>query len=247
MNFIWAITSRFIVSLIFLIGIFSLLFKKKSLDSILLILIGFSAGGLAGGAFLHILPESLEHCPDVTAVLLYVIYGFIIFFFLERYLYWRHCHDANCNVHPFTYLNLIGGSIHNFSDGLIIGATFFAGVNLGIVATLAIIFHEIPREIGDFGVLLYGGFSRSKALFYNFITALTSVAGTLIGYILADKVKGFSCVILPIAAGGFIYIAACDLIPEIHKQTDMRKSNLSMVAFLAGIFLMYLAKSVHHH
>lgn len=245
MQLVWAIGASVAVSLISLIGIFSLLFSDKFLNKILILLIGFSAGGLIGGAFLHILPEALEHQQNVVAVFSYAIFGFIIFFLLEKYLYWRHCHAGNCQIHTFTYLNLVGDGIHNFTDGLIIGASFVTDINLGIVTTLAIIFHEIPQEISDFGVLVYGGIGKFKALFYNFLSALTAIVGTVLGFYFAHHISGFSQIILPIAAGGFIYIASCDLIPEIHKQTDVKKSNLSMLAFLLGIILMYLVHASH--
>jgi zinc and cadmium transporter len=248
MNFFWAITASIVVSLISLIGIFALLLKEKFLDRILVLLIGFSAGGLIGGAFLHILPEALEEYQDPPRIFFYVIIGFLSFFVLERYFHWRHCHKGTkCDIHAFTYLNLVGDGIHNFTDGLVIGASFFVSIHFGIVTTLVIIFHEIPQEIGDFGVLVYGGFSKSKALFYNFLTALSCVLGTAIGYPLSEYVKGFSMYLLPLVAGGFIYVASCDLIPEIHKQVSIRKVTLSIVAFVCGIMFIMLARCLHAH
>ena len=208
--------------------------------------IGFSAGGLLGAAFLHLLPEALELSRSNT-VFLYVIVGFIVFFILEKYIHWRHCHHESCDTHAFTYLNLIGDGVHNFIDGLVIAASFVISFHFGVITTLAIIFHEIPQEIGDFGVLLYGGFSKQKALFFNFVTALTCVLGAVIGYPLAQKVGNFSAYLLPITAGGFIYIAACDLVPEIHKHADQKKSVYSMAAFLGGIIFILLARSIGPH
>lgn len=246
MNFIWAISASIVVSLISLVGIFALTLKDKFLEKILVILIGFSAGGLIGGAFLHILPEAMEQSRDPN-IFLYVIIGFIIFFVMERYFHWRHCHKGICDVHAFSYLNLIGDSIHNFADGLVIGASFVIGVKFGVITTLIIIFHEIPQEIGDFGVLLYGGFKKSKALFYNFITALTCILGAAIGYPLSEKVSRFSIYLLPVVAGGFIYIAACDLIPEIHKQTSSKKISLSIIAFFLGIIFIQVSRLLFKH
>lgn len=245
-NFFWAIGASIAVSLISLIGIFALLFKEDFLDKILFLLIAFSAGGLIGGAFLHILPEAIEEYPK-SNLFFYVIVGFVAFFILEKYFHWRHCHKGVCDVHAFTYLNLIGDAIHNFTDGLVIGASFVVSVKFGIVTTLVIIFHEIPQEIGDFGVLVYGGFKKTKALFYNFITALTCVIGTAIGFPLAERIGKFSMYILPIVAGGFIYVAACDLIPEVHKQTSLKRSTLSIAAFLCGILFIILARLVESH
>lgn len=243
-NFIWAIAASVAVSLISLIGIFALTFQGKFLDRILVLLIGFSAGGLIGGAFLHILPEALEQYRD-NSVFFYVIIGFIFFLILERYFYWRHCHMGVCEVHAFTYLNLIGDGIHNFTDGLLIGASFVVSIRFGILTTLVIIFHEIPQEIGDFGVLVYGGFKKTRALLYNFISALACVLGTAIGYPLSENIRHFSFYLLPITAGGFIYIAACDLIPEIHKQTSTKRVALSIIAFLMGITFILLARLAH--
>jgi zinc and cadmium transporter len=245
-NFFWAIGASIAVSLISLIGIFTLLFKDRFLDRILFLLIAFSAGGLIGGAFLHILPEVIEEYLQ-SSPFFYVIVGFVAFFIMEKYFYWRHCHNDVCDVHAFTYLNLIGDAIHNFTDGLVIGASFVVSIKFGVVTTLVIIFHEIPQEIGDFGVLVYGGFKKSKALFYNFITALTCVIGAAIGVPLSEHVGKFSMYILPIVAGGFIYVAACDLIPEVHKQKSLKKSTFSIAAFLCGILFIILARLVYSH
>lgn len=243
-NFIWAIGASIAVSLISLIGILSLLFNEGWLKKILIILIGFSAGGLIGGAFLHLLPEALEQ-SDSQVIFYYLIFGFISFFVLEKYLHWRHCHEGVCDIHAFTYLNLIGDGVHNFTDGLAIGASFMVNIHFGIVTSLVIILHEIPQEIGDFGVLVYGGFSKFKALYCNFICALSCVLGTIAGYGVSTHIKNFSLFLLPFTAGGFIYIAACDLVPELHKQEDLKKSAPSMCAFLCGILFILLARLLH--
>ncbi len=245
-NFFWAVGASITVSLISLIGILSFLFKDKILDKVLFLLIGFSAGGLIGGAFLHLLPEALEQ-GETNAVFSYLILGFISFFILEKYLHWRHCHEEVCTVHAFTYLNLIGDGVHNFTDGLVIGASFILGIRFGIITTLVIILHEIPQEIGDFGVLVYGGFSKLKALYYNFLTALTCVLGTIAGYFISVNTKNFSAFLLPFTAGGFIYIAACDLIPEIHKQPGLKQSTFSGLAFICGVLFILLARSIEAH
>jgi zinc and cadmium transporter len=246
-NFIWPLLASIIVSLISLVGIFSLLLKESLLNEILFLLIGFSAGGLIGGAFLHLLPEVLEQTQN-SIIFIYVILGFIFFFILERYLHWRHCHkEGLCDIHAFTYLNLIGDGIHNFGDGLIIGSSFTLSIHFGIVTTLVIIFHEIPHEIGNFGVLVYGGFSRAKALFYNYISSITCILGTIIGYSISEKVANFSIFLLPFAAGGFIYIAACDLIPELHQEPNLKRSTYSLFAFLGGILFILLTRMSHMH
>ncbi|MBI3991308.1 MAG: ZIP family metal transporter [Candidatus Omnitrophica bacterium] len=245
-SLIWAVGASIAVSLVSLIGIFSLLLREGLLNKLLMTLIGFSAGGLIGGAFLHLLPEALEQAGS-QVIFFYLILGFIAFFILEKYLHWRHCHEGVCSVHSFTYLNLIGDGIHNFSDGLVIGASFIISINFGIITTLVVIMHEIPQEIGDFGVLVYGGFSKLKALYCNFVIALACIIGTIVGYFISANVQDFSPFLLPFTAGGFIYIAACDLVPELHKQEDLKKSALSMLAFLCGIIFILLMRLMHGH
>jgi len=238
---LWIIGSASLVSIISLIGVLTLVVRDEDLNRFLLGLVGFSAGALMGGAFLHLVPEALE-LGGSTIVFSYVILGFILFFLLERLLYWRHCHDGRCDVHIFTYLNLIGDSIHNFVDGLTIAASFVAGIQLGMVATIAVISHEIPQELGDFGVLIYGGFSKTKALFYNLLSALTAILGAFIGYLVSSYAENFVVLLVPLAAGGFIYISGSDLIPELHKELEAKKSMLSLGSFLAGILLMWILK-----
>ncbi len=239
---IWVIGSTLAVSLISLIGILTLLIKETMLRRLLFYLIAFSAGALIGGAFLHILPEVLEY-KDSVFVFSCLIAGIVLFFMMERYFYWRHCHeDGHCDVHSFTYLNLVGDGFHNFLDGLIIAASYHVSFQVGVATTLAVIAHEVPQELGDFGVLLYGGFSKGRALFFNFLSALMAVAGALIGYFAAGASSQFSAVILPVTAGGFIYIATSDLIPEIHKERDLKRSTLAFTAFLLGIGFMILTK-----
>lgn len=240
MTLLWIICATTVVSIISLIGVAALSIKKELLDKILLSLIGFAAGGLIGGAFLHLLPEALEHGTENT--FLYIIIGFSIFFIIERYLYWRHCHAGVCDIHTFAYLNLLGDGLHNFTDGIIIAVSFGISIKFGIITTLAIIFHEIPQEISDFAILVYSGFSRLKALFCNFLCSLTSIAGGLSGYFLSAKIHNLSIFLIPVIAGGFIYIAASDLIPELHKQNDTKRANLSFLTFFLGLLFMFLIK-----
>jgi zinc and cadmium transporter len=241
MVLIWILASISVISLISLVGIVTFLIKGKPLQEIIFYLVGFSAGALIGGAFLHILPEALEKSAP-TFVFSWVICGISIFFLMEKYFYWRHCHDENCQVHSFTYLNLVGDSLHNFFDGMVIAASFTVSIKVGVVTTLAVIAHEIPHELGNFAVLVYGGFSKIKALLFNFLTVLTAFVGALAGFFLAEKAGSFSNFILPITAGGFIYIASSDLIPEIHKENNLKRSTLAFMAFILGIVFMAVAK-----
>ncbi len=244
MNFIFALIASVIVSLISLIGIFALLISDNLLRKVIIFLIAFAAGGLIGGAFFDLIPEAAEYVRDIKELFVYVILGYLLFFMLEKYLHWRHCHAPECKVHRFTYLNIVGDVVHNFSDGLIIGAVFLIDVKVGIATTLAIIFHEIPHEIGNFTVLVYGGFSKFRALFFNFVSSLFAIAGTMVGYYFAGNISGFSRFLLPAAAGGFIYIASCDLIPELHKEESGKRSALIMATFVAGIALMYFLNKI---
>ncbi|MFH1637201.1 MAG: ZIP family metal transporter [Candidatus Woesearchaeota archaeon] len=240
----YSLIATAIISLLSLVGILSLAVKEKLLKKILLVLVAFSAGALIGGAFLHLIPEALETSSPVN-VFIMVILGIICFFIMERLLYWHHCHKGKCDVHAFTYLNLMGDGIHNFVDGLIIVSTFAVNFHLGVVTTLAIAAHELPQEIGDFAVLLYGGFTKAKALFWNFISALTAIFGVVVGYLLLKQIGGFVAFLLPFAAGGFIYIAMSDLIPELHKEKLLKKSLLNFLFFIIGVSFMLLTLLIH--
>jgi len=229
-----------VVSLVSLIGILFVGLKEALVGRILMVLIGFASGTLIGAVFFDLLPESFEKTGH--GIWQYVVIGIVFFFIMEKFLYWRHCHDEKCLVHNFAYLNLIGDGVHNFVDGAVIAANFLSLYSLGITTTLAVLFHEIPQELGDFGVLLYGGFGKKKALTYNFLSALTAVAGALVTYYLASQVQGLAQLLVPFAAGGFIYIAATDLMPELHKRTQAKESLIQLLTILTGIGLMYALK-----
>ena len=235
------VISTLLVSLISLVGIFTLSLKRMHLNKILLILVALSAGALLGGAFLHLIPDSLESSENPFMI---ILAGFIVFFFIEKVLYWRHCHYGICKVHTFAYMNLIGESIHNFIDGLIIAASFLTNIQLGIATTLAVALHEIPQEIGDFGVLVYGGFKKYRALMLNFLTALFALLGGLIGFFVSGYVQQFTAILLPFAAGSFIYIGASDLIPEIKREIKLKNSLMSFIFFVIGILIVYSIKFV---
>ncbi|PIV37503.1 ZIP family metal transporter, partial [Candidatus Roizmanbacteria bacterium CG02_land_8_20_14_3_00_36_15] len=242
---IYIIASTFLISLASLIGVFTISIKEKILSKFLLLFISLSAGALMGGAFLHLLPEASEKLNNKNLYPI-VLFSFVLFFLIEKLLHWRHCHKKNCDVHTFGYINLFGDAVHNFIDGLVIAATFLIDIKLGIITSFAIALHEIPQEVGDFGVLLYSGFSRQKALFANFLVALTAVFGGIFGYFLSFQIENIISYLLPFTAGGFIYISASDLMPEIRKETSLKKSMLSFSIFLLGIAIMYLVKFIGH-
>ena len=243
---VYILATTFTIALIAFIGIFTLALKDKVLDKILLFLVSLSAGALMGGAFLHLLPEATENNEGMNAFI-FVLIGFILFFIIEKVLHWRHCHKGRCDVHTFHYMNLIGDSIHNFIDGLIISASFIVSTSLGLTTALAIAAHEIPQEIGDFGVLIYGGFKKKKAIILNFAVALMIVIGGVVGYLVSKNIEDAAVFLIPFAAGGFIYIAATDLVPEIKKEIDIKKSMTTMVVFICGILIMWLVKILFHH
>ena len=243
---LYIIVVTFAIALIAFIGIFTLVLKEKLLNKILLILVSLSAGALMGGAFLHLIPEAVEKSQGLD-IFLFVLVGFILFFVIEKVLHWRHCHKGKCDVHTFHYMNLVGDTIHNFIDGLILAASFVTSVELGLTTTIAIAAHEIPQEIGDFGVLIYGGFKKKKAIVLNFVVALTIVMGGLIGYFISKSVESAVTFLLPFAAGGFLYIAASDLIPEIRKEENTIKSMATIIIFIIGILIMWLIKALFSH
>ncbi len=190
--------------------------------------------------------QILPHSHFDINILIYVIIGFVAFFIIEKLLHWRHCHKGYCEIHSFAHMNLLGDSIHNFIDGLIVATSFVASIPLGIITVIAIASHELPQEIGDFGVLIHGGYKKRRALMLNFIVALTVVIGGIIGYFIVSLIESMFIFLLPFAAGGFFYIAATDLIPELKKEESMKKSSLVILIFLAGIFLMWLIRMIFH-
>ena len=238
----WILIATIANSLVSLGGAFTLALSKEKLNKIIFALVGFSAGALLSGAFFHLIAESLEFFADATEVFVFVLVGFILFFVIERMLHWHHCHEKEC-THPVSQLILIGDTVHNFIDGLIIAASFLVGTSFGIVSALLIIGHELPQELGDFGILLHAGFERKKALLYNFLSQLASVAGGLVGFFFSDAM-GLTPYLLPFAAGGFIYIAASDLVPEFHKEESFGKSAGYFIFFLLGIVFMLALKIV---
>ena len=243
---IYIIIATIIISLGALVGIFFLFSKEESIEKIILFLVSLSAGTLMGGAFFHLLPEALDTLPPQQTFSI-VLLSFIIFFIIEKIFHWRHCHKGGeCEIHSFGPMNLIGDSIHNFIDGLIIAATFIVDVNLGVTTTLAIAFHEIPQEVGDFSVLIHAGYKKIKALFLNYFVALTVVIGGIVGYFISFSLEDLIVKLLPFAAGGFLYISTSDLIPEIRKETKIKKSLISFIFFLLGLLIMYLTKMLDH-
>ena len=244
MNNIWffSLISVFLISLISFIGLLFLAVKKEVLQKILLFLVSFATGGLLGGAFLHLLPEAAEKLGLGWGFSLMTLGGILAFFILEKFIFWRHCHipTSKTHPHPVVFMNLIGDGFHNLLDGVMVAASFMTNFSLGIATTLAVLIHEIPQEIGDFSILIYGGFSKVKALLFNFASALVAILGAILTLSLGAKFVNLVPLLIPFTAGGFIYIASSDLIPELHKETQVGKSLLQFLGLLLGIGLMFL-------
>lgn len=232
----YVIVSSALVGFISFVGVFLLSVKKSLLQRMLFALVAFAAGTMLGNVFFHILPEAVhEQEPVIVGVLIMV--GFSAFFIIERFLHWHHHHEPG-HVHPFGYLNLIGDGVHNLLDGVLIGASYVISPVAGAASTVAIIAHEIPQEIGDFGILLHAGFSRTKALVLNFVSALFAVAGALAGWFFLDGESVH--LVLPLVAGSLLYVGASDLIPELHKEGKVSNSFVALICFLVGLGVMYL-------
>jgi len=245
MNIIHPIIAVIIVSLISLIFAIPFLFKKKISNKLLLFLLSMSVGVLLATVFMDFLPEAVSH-KYTLGLALYLLLGFLVMFILEKFVHFHHnkkCEDGHCG-HSHAYnlapVNLIGDGIHNFIDGLVIAGSFAVNTTLGITATISIIFHEIPQEIADFGVLLYSGMSKKKALVFNFLSAVTAIFGTIAGIILVGRLSGFTEFIIPFAAGNFIYIAASNLVPQLHRECKLQDTLLHVFAIILGIGLITL-------
>jgi len=237
MVFVQILIATFLISLCVWAAVLFLFFKKETLSKITMLLVSLSAGALIGGAFLHLLPEASEGM-EAEKLFLVVLSAFVGFFLIEKLFHWRHCHKENCEIHTFGYMNLVGDFIHNFIDGLIIAGAFVTDIRLGLAASLAVALHEIPQEISDFGVLLHGGFSVSRALIFNFLSSLAAVVGVIVALVLGGYVAGVQFIIASIAIGGFIYIAGSDLIPELQKHPSLKSSLLQLLTFIIGIVIM---------
>lgn len=234
-----------IISMISLIGIFTLKFSEEKINKILIYLVAISVGGLLGGAFIHIIPESIEKISNPNLIGILLLSGFSFFFIIEKILHWRHCHIVNCQHHnnPIALTNIIGDAIHNFLDGAIIAIAYNINFATGIMVTFSVILHEIPQELGDYGILRYYGYSYRKALSMNFVTSLTAFCGAfLVIYIPNLIIAKYITYFLPFTAGGFIYIAASDLVPELKKNNKAKDSILQFLMILIGTALIFLVK-----
>lgn len=230
------------VSLISLLGIFTLAINENKVKKYIYFFVSLAIGALLGDAFIHLIPEAFENSENSLLVSLYIIAGIFIFFIIEKTIHWHH-HLEEEDVHKHEHLVtgkmiLVSDSLHNFIDGIIIAASYMISIEIGIATTIAVLIHEIPQEIGDFGVLIHAGFSKYKALLFNFISALTALLGAIMVFVFGNIIE-ITEILLPIAAGGFIYIAMADLIPELQKEKHDIKDILTQLVFIIiGILAM---------
>lgn len=245
MSNIWlySLISVTIVNFISLIGVFTLAIKDSILKKILIYFVSFSAGAIFGDVFIHLLPEIAKESGFTLPISFAFLFGITLSFLIEKIICWNHRHhveESKHAIHKFTYMILIGDSIHNFIDGLAIGVSFLVNIPLGVATTIAVILHEIPHEIGDFGALIHGGFTKKKALIYNFISGLTAIAGTILALSVNNIVTNINPYLMAFAAANLLYIAGSDLIPELHKDPDFKKDIVQTVAFIFGITIMLI-------
>ena len=238
----YALGSAALVSLISLVGIISLMVGVRRLDSVVPLLISLAVGALFGDALVHLLPEAFEDSTSTAVTSFYVLLGILIFFAMERYLHWHHeHHQQSVNpVHPVAYVNIASDAVHNLLDGLIIGASYLVSFPIGLTTTVAVALHEIPQEQGDFGILVHAGFTPKRALAFNLLSGLLGLVGVVVSLLIGPNVSNYTAVMVPLTAGGFIYIAGSDLIPELHHEHELPGSLAQFAMVLVGIGLMFL-------
>lgn len=240
----YALLSVFVISAVSLIGIAAISLSERRIRQTIFISVSLAAGAMFGDAFIHILPESFAVPERAIATSTYVLTGILSFFILEKFLRWRHAHEfegaIQRGIEPVGYLNLFADATHNLIDGMLVGAAYTVSLSVGLATTVAIILHEIPQELGDFGVLIHAGLSRERALLFNFISGLLAVVGAAVSLVASNSVANFSSFMLPFTAGSFIYIAGCDLLPELQKEREALRSVVQLIAFVCGLGLMYL-------
>lgn len=232
------------VGAIFTAGAF-LLFKEKIQEVLIPCLIAYAAGTLLAGGLLGLLPHALKQAP-VQPVLITLLLGIIFFFILEKLVIWRHCHDPECEVHKATGpMILIGDAFHNLVDGIVIAAAFITSIPLGIASGLSIIAHEIPQEVGDFGILLHSGYSKKKALLLNILSSLTTLPGGLVAYFALDIIHNYVPYVMAISAASFLYISLADLSPELHRQVGISYTIRQFLLMMAGVGTIILVLQFH--
>jgi len=241
MIILYTLISVLVISLISFVGVLALVLKKDLLNRSIFVLVGLAVGALLGDVFIHVIPEMYENAGDPTLISLIFIAGILIFFILEKILHWHHHHSSDHsgeNLLPVGRMVLVSDGVHNFIDGLIVAAAYLVSMEVGVATTIAVILHEIPQEMGNFGVLIHAGYTKTKALWFNFLSALTAVAGAVIALVLGSITEQFAFWLLPLTAGSFMYIALSDLIPELQKNRDVSQGAIQVIAIIAGVLSM---------
>jgi zinc and cadmium transporter len=242
----WIVLSGLLMSAIALVGSVTLVLSSETLRKITLPLVAFAAGSLIGGAFLHMIPEGLSRWGGGHGFFLWIVAGFAVFFALEQLLHWRHCHRSVADTRrPLTYLILLGDGLHNYIGGLAVAGTFLVDIRLGITTWLAAAAHEVPQELGDFAVLIHGGWEKRRALLFNVLSALAFLAGGLTTYFISFRVD--VAFLVPFAAGNFIYIGASDLVPEVNRHEKLANNVIHFLAFCSGLALMWFTNATLGH
>lgn len=240
-TYFYTFISVLIVSCVAFVGLLTLSMRTDLLRSYVFVLVSLAIGALLGDAFIHLIPGAFATIENPLHVSLLVIAGILIFFSIEKILHWHH-HGTDNELHtgtaPVGRLILLSDGFHNFIDGVIIGASYLVSVEVGIATTIAVIAHEIPQEIGDFGVLLYAGYTKMRALLLNFVSALFAIFGAAVSLVFGSSTETLVQFLVPVAAGGFIYIALADLIPQLPKSTRAGASIMQLGAVLAGVCIM---------
>ena len=239
----WALASVTVVSLVSLIGLVAISSNRAGIQRVIFVTVSLAVGAMFGDAFIHLLPQSFRSAEGSTlSTSLYALAGVLLFFLLEKFLLWRHEHIPHYGacIHPVGYVNVVADGLHNFIDGLLIASSYLVSLPVGLGTTLAVLLHEIPQEIGDFGVLLHAGFRPLQAVGVNLLSAAMAILGAILALLAGGFLKPLPTIILPLTAGGFIYIAGSDLVPELHKEREPVKSLVQFLAISAGIGLMWL-------
>lgn len=235
-------------SVISLAGAIALLYNAKFANKVSHLLASFAAGAMLGTAFLDLLPEAIHESGGDEGIITWTLFGVLVFFVIERFIhFFHHHHEHGAGDKPTVQLLMVGDSIHNFIDGVVIASTFMVSIPLGIVTTLAVAAHEIPQEIGDFGVMLKHGLARKRVLLFNFFSACAAVVGALLTYAIGDSIEGYLPVLLALTAGFFIYIAASDLIPEIHEENRSGLAVIETGLLILGIAVIWVSISLLEH
>lgn len=238
--FVQAVLAVLLISAASLVGAVSLAITQAKLKNLIILFVSFAAGTLFGDVFFHLLPEFVEEIGWTTELSWAILSGILFSLVLEKLVRWRHCHlpITKHHVHHFAVMNIVGDAIHNFIDGMIIAASFILSPAVGTATTIAVLLHEIPQELGDFGVIVHSGMSKLKALTLNFLTALTALVGVVVVFVLGDSAQVITQWLVPFAAGTFLYIAGSDLIPELHKEQSWRVSLAQISTFIMGLVVM---------